>query len=180
VSSIGDVDELLDVLARTDASDDGEGLSMLAHSLQCATRLDQCAPDDVELVVAGLVHDLGTILEPGQPLTHARTGADAIERLLGPRVARLVQHHDQAKRYLVTVEPSYLDALSEQSVATLAVQGGPMDAAERTAFEATPDYDACIALRIADDAAKIPGRAVPPLEDWRAVLEECARAVRQR
>jgi predicted HD phosphohydrolase len=171
---IADVDALLDVLERGRAADDGEGLDLLAHSLQCAANLATIAPDDVELQVAGLVHDLGTILEPGRPDTHARTGGDAIASLLGARIAALVAHHDEAKRYLVTVEPEYRERLSAQSITTLAAQGGVLDDAERAAFERRADVDACVTLRRADDDAKVPGLAVPPLEHWRGALAACA------
>jgi predicted HD phosphohydrolase len=171
---ITDIDTLLDVLERGRAADDGEGLDLLAHSLQCAVNLAHVAPDDVELQVAGLVHDLGTILEPGRPETHARTGGDAIAALLGARVAGLVAHHDEAKRYLVTVEPEYRARLSAQSIATLAVQGGVLDDSERTAFERRSDVEACVTLRRADDDAKALGLAVPPLAHWRRALVACA------
>jgi predicted HD phosphohydrolase len=171
---IEDVDALIAALAQGASADDDEGLDLLAHSLQCAANLSRTAPDDAQLQVAGLVHDLGTILEPGHPESHARTGGDAVRTLLGDRVADLVAHHDVAKRYLVTVDAKYRERLSPQSVVTLAVQGGVLDDAERATFEARPDVDACVALRRADDAAKVPGRAVPPLEHWRRTLEECA------
>jgi predicted HD phosphohydrolase len=174
VKGIHDVDALLAVLARGAACDDGEGLDLLAHSLQCAANLASVAPADTELQVAGLVHDLGTILEPGHPDSHARTGGDAVRALLGDRVAELVAHHDEAKRYLVTVDPTYREQLSPQSVATLAVQGGVLDERERNAFEARGDAVECVTLRRADDAAKVPGRASAPLEDWRGALEACA------
>jgi predicted HD phosphohydrolase len=167
VTAITDVESLFAVLARPDATDDGEGVTMLAHHLQTVAQLALDAPVDRELQLAGLVHDIGTIIEPGQPLTHARTGAERVRALLGERVAELVAQHDQAKRYLVAVDPSYTNVLSEQSIATLLVQGGPMDAAERAAFEHQPDVDACLVLRRADDAAKVPGKDVPPLEHWR-------------
>ncbi len=169
-SIVPDVDALFDLLARPDATDDGEGVSMLAHHLQTVARLAIDAPDDRELQIAGLVHDLGTTLEPGRPLTHARTGADTVRALLGERVAALVAQHDQAKRYLVTVDADYLRVLSPQSIATLEVQGGPMDPTEVREFERRPDFEACVALRRADDDAKVPGKDVPPLTHWRATL----------
>jgi len=172
VSSVHDVDGLIETLARGASLDDGEGLDLLAHSLQCAENLAVASPDDDELQVAGLVHDLGTILEPGRPATHARTGGEAVRDLLGPRVADLVARHDVAKRYLVTTDPAYADELSAQSVATLAIQGGVLESAEVAAFEAAADFDACVTLRRADDAAKVPGRAVRGLDDWRSPLVE--------
>jgi predicted HD phosphohydrolase len=174
--SIDDVDALLAALARGAAADDDEGLDLLAHSLQCAANLSHTAPRDVQLQVAGLVHDLGTVLDPGHPESHARTGAEAVRGLLGDRVAGLVAHHDVAKRYLVTVDPTYRERLSPQSVVTLGVQGGELDDKDRTAFEARSDFNDCVKLRRADDAAKVPGRTVPQLEDWRDALDECAAA----
>ncbi len=180
MSTITDVDTLLAVVARHDAADDGEGLPMLEHHLQTAALLATDTPDDVELQVAGLVHDIGTILEPDTPLTHARTGGDAVRPVLGPRVAELVTQHDQAKRYLVTEEPAYARVLSAQSVATLEIQGGTMDAATRASFERHPDFAACVALRRADDAAKVADKPVPALSSWRDALEACAAVVRPR
>jgi predicted HD phosphohydrolase len=172
------VDDLFEVLTSGAARDDGEALDLLAHGLQCAALLAEQAPDDLELQVAGLVHDVGTVLEPSQPATHAATGADATAALLGRRVATLVGHHDHAKRYLVTTDPNYHGVLSPQSVVTLGEQGGPMDERERAAFEAGDDYDALVSLRRADDAAKVQGRLVPGLETWRAALETIAGAHR--
>jgi len=180
VSSIPDVATLFDVLATGARADDEEGLDLLAHSLQCAANLADAAPDDLELQVAGLVHDLGTMLEPGRPDSHARTGGDAVRELLGARVADLVTQHDQAKRYLVSAEPSYRECLSPQSVATLAVQGGGLDDRQRAQFEARPDFTSYVTLRRADDAAKVPGLDVAPLPAWRGLVETCAGAVRPR
>jgi predicted HD phosphohydrolase len=177
VNRIDDIDALLETLAGGATLDDGEGLDLLAHSLQCAANLAAASPDDVELQVAGLVHDLGTILEPGRPATHARTGGDAVRDLLGDRVAELVARHDLAKRYLVTTDPGYLAELSDQSVVTLGVQGGVLADDGRAAFEAATDFDACVTLRRADDAAKVPGRVVRGLDQWRPTLTELSRQV---
>jgi predicted HD phosphohydrolase len=169
-----DVDALLALLTAGRRQRDGEPVDLLAHARQCAAALAEAMPDDPQLVAAGLVHDLGTVLAPGRPATHARTGADAVRALLGTRVADLVGGHDLAKRYLVTVDARYRDRLSARSVATLRSQGGLLDPDERTAFEARPDADALVALRRADDAAKVPGLAVPELDHWRDLLEQVA------
>lgn len=174
VEPFGDVDELTAMLAAGASGTDGEEVDALSHHLQCATLLAARAPDDVELQVAGLVHDVASTVWPGRPATHARAGGALIEPLLGRRVAWLVAHHDEAKRYLVTTEPDYRDRLSPTSVLTLEAQGGLLDEEERVALAAAADLDALLALRRADDDAKVPGRAVPALDTWRARLDEVA------
>ena len=176
---LDDVDALIAVLEAGTTESDGEALDALAHHLQCAALLAERAPDDIELQIAGLVHDIASTVWPGRPKTHARAGAALVEPLLGPRVAWLVAHHDQAKRYLVTTEPEYRARLSETSVMTLEAQGGVMRDDERGALETAPDLDAVLVLRRADDDAKVPGKNVPDLDAWQGALEEVANNCRQ-
>ncbi|HEY5011489.1 MAG TPA: HD domain-containing protein [Acidimicrobiia bacterium] len=171
---IESVDALLAVLEAGSAHDDEEDVDLLAHALQCAHWLRVAAPDDVELQIAGLVHDIGTALVPDAPERHAQIGAAAVRPLLGARVARLVAGHAEAKRYLVAVDASYRDALSERSVVTLAAQGGPLSERAAEAFARGRDAEALVALRHADDAAKIAGAVVDGLASWRPALTALA------
>jgi predicted HD phosphohydrolase len=164
------LDALLDLLAASAKHADEEDVDLLAHALQCAQRLREVAPDDVELQVAGLVHDVGTALVPDAPDRHARIGADVVRPLLGARVARLVGGHAEAKRYLVAVDAEYRSSLSARSIVTLAAQGGPLDERAAVAFARGRDAEALVELRKADDAAKVPGAAVDGLESWRGPL----------
>jgi predicted HD phosphohydrolase len=142
--------------------------SELDHGLQCAALLERTRPDDDELQVAGLVHDLAHPWDgPGQP-RHAAMGAAAVKVLLGERVAALVRGHVPAKRYLVAVNPDYSALLSPDSVMTLAEQGGAMRASEVRDFEAQEHWEAMVDLRVADEAAKVGGAVVPGLGHWRA------------
>lgn len=150
----------------------GDPVDILDHDRQCAELLRQTHPGDEELQVAGLVHDIGHHLRPGDDAGHGVTGADAVRGLLGARVARLVELHVVAKRYLAATDRTH--ALSESSRRTLLAQGGPMDDAEIAAFRADPEFAAAIALRRADDAGKVVGLRVAPLEDWRPVVERVA------
>jgi predicted HD phosphohydrolase len=152
-----------------------ERVDQLAHALQCAHELRLVAPDDVELQVAGLVHDIGRLLAPGDDTGHGRSGATAVGALLGDRVARLVELHVPAKRYLVSTDRSYRARLSPVSTLTLDRQGGDMTADEMAAFAGDPFTDAAVVLRRADEAAKRPGRDVPPLDTWRSALDRTAR-----
>ena len=168
----GTVDELLTVL---DDRRGGDVVTALDHHLQCAALLALDAPGDVELQVAGLVHDVASSVQPRPSGDHAAAGADLVRGLLGDRVADLVAGHVEAKRYLVTVEPAYRFVLSENSTATLARQGEAMGAGELTAFERAPLREDWVRLRRADDRAKVIGAAVPGLAHWRPKLEGLAR-----
>lgn len=153
-------------------SDEGLDMTEIDHGLQCACELKLAAPDDVELQVAGLVHDV----DHGRVhiRDHAWSGAEAVRHILGDRIAELVGLHVEAKRWLVTHEPAYRARLSPVSLQTLALQGGDFTAAESAAFEAFPHWRAALDLRRADDRAKTPGRQVPGLETWLPALREAA------
>ena len=166
-------DDLVALLARGAERADEEHLDLLAHSLQCAALLAARRPDDRELQLAGLVHDVGTILRPDEPERHAQTGAAAIAPLLGRRVAWLVSWHADAKRYLVTTDPTYRARLSPRSIVTLEAQGGLMDETGVAALGAAPDLDALLELRRADDDAKVPDAVVPGLDHY---VEDLRRA----
>ncbi len=152
--------------------DDGDPLPVLDHGLQCAALLAQQFPDDEELQVAGLVHDVGHRLAPGASAAHGVIAADAVRSLLGPRVAALVELHVPAKRYLVTVDPSYRDGLSDGSTISLARQGGALSDGERTALEANPFLADALELRRCDERAKVVGLEVDGLKRWRPVIEQ--------
>ena len=165
------VDELCAVLVDERG---GDVITALAHALQCGWKLTNECPDDVELQVAGLVHDIASSLEPRPRGDHAEIGASLVRPVLGDRVADLVGGHVMAKRYLVTTDATYRASLSAESTRTLELQGDVLSDAERTAFEASALADDWVQLRRADEHAKVPGLAVPDLETWRARLDALA------
>ena len=164
--------QLLEALGSV-PSEDIDGLSELDHGLQCAHRLARRRPLDIELQLAGLVHDVGHQFGPDD--RHGDIGGDLVRPLLGERVAALVAAHVPAKRYLVATDTRYARRLSSISSATLTVQGGPLVEAEAVAFRALPCFEDAIELRRADDGGKVPGRKVPGLERWVEPLVERAK-----
>ena len=161
-------------LATTESAESA-GFFELEHGLQCAALLKGSDPDDVELQVAGLIHDLAHPWDgPGQPF-HATMGADAVRGLLGERVASLIEGHVPAKRYLVSTRPEYRALLSADSVMTLEAQGGDLSSDDIARFESTPHWRAMVALRVADDAAKDPTAVVPGLETWEVAIHSLGR-----
>ena len=100
----------------------GAAVSQLDHALQTAALLRHRYPDDPELAVAGLVHDVGHLLPGVGDAAHAPAGAVAVRAVLGARVAGLVALHVEAKRYLVATEPGYGGELAARQ---RGVAGGP-------------------------------------------------------
>ncbi|HEY2215225.1 MAG TPA: HD domain-containing protein [Acidimicrobiales bacterium] len=144
--------------------------SQLDHAIQTAAQLKQWAPDDEELQVAGLVHDIGQLMEGVGDVDHPAAGAAAVRQALGQRVAQLVALHVEAKRYLVAKEGQYNAALAADSVASLALQGGPMLPSETTNFEQNPHFADAVLLRRADESAKIEGLQVAALGQWMEIV----------
>jgi predicted HD phosphohydrolase len=170
-----DVDDLLGLLATGRRVFDEPNVDALAHALQCGAILRVEYPHDLELAVAGLVHDISDVADPTDHRDHDRRGAALVEPLLGARVAKLVGAHVDAKRYLVATEPAYRSQLSLRSVETLAEQGDALD--EQALAELRADFDlaAILALRRADERAKDPSAQVAALDTWRPLLERVAR-----
>ncbi|MFC9842241.1 HD domain-containing protein [Streptomyces sp. NPDC060223] len=168
------VEELMDLLHACRGAWDtpdrsGDPVDLHDHALQTAALLRRGHPADKELQVAGLVHDIGHLLRPGEDAGHADLAAEAVQPLLGERVSRLVRLHVAAKRYLATTSPGR--GLSAQSALTLAVQGGAMTPLEAASFERDPYAEDAVTLRQADDAGKVVGLDAGVMEDWRTVLE---------
>jgi predicted HD phosphohydrolase len=173
------VDEVLERLAASDGVFDslgelGDPIDILAHSLQCAYELEQLAPDDTELQVAGLVHDLGHVLGDLHTVDHGEVGGAWVEPLLGERVARLTVLHVPAKRYLVATDAGYAAELSDGSALSLEFQGGAMTPDEAAGFAADPHGPDAATLRRADEAAKVIGREVPGLDHWAPAVQAVA------
>ena len=151
----------------------GEPVSQLEHMWQAAALAEADGYED-EVVLAAFFHDLGHLCAHGSDapsmdgygaVDHERLGADYLRaRGFSERLARLVESHVLAKRYLTHKHPEYLRRLSPASQATLAFQGGAMGAAEAAAFEQHPDADIIVRMRQWDDLAKEAHRPVGSLD----------------
>ncbi len=160
-----------------------EPVTALEHALQCA-QLAEWAGAPPSLVVAALLHDIGHFVGGAGAVAdteddaHERRALPWLGRAFGPEVTEPIRLHVAAKRYLVTADPAYAGLLSPASRHSLALQGGPMSNAECEAFEALPFAPDAALLRRWDDAAKTPGRPTPPLDWYRALVDErCALRV---
>ncbi len=151
-----------------------EIIDLVEHGFQCAEQLELRGCDD-EMVVAGLLHDLGD--GRVSALEHASFAADLVRPLFGDRVAWLIAAHADAKRYLCTTDRPYFDTLSPTSQRTMMEQGGFMSPEEVAAFDAHPWVEDALTLRLCDDAAKRPDYLVENPERFLITLERLAGAV---
>ncbi|HEX4090497.1 MAG TPA: HD domain-containing protein [Trebonia sp.] len=181
------VDAIAELFASEGAADYlGEPVTVAAHLLQ-AGALAQAAGEPPALVAAALLHDVGHLrgadakaeaivlsgreLMAGTDNNHGERGAQWLAAQRFPAaVTEPIRLHVAAKRYLCATEPAYFGQLSEASVYTLAVQGGPMTDEEARAFEREPHAADAIAVRRWDDQAKDPAAEVPELDHYRGLL----------
>ncbi|WP_426218396.1 phosphonate degradation HD-domain oxygenase [Pseudomonas sp. DWRC2-2] len=139
----------------------GEPVSQIEHMSQAA-QLAMAEGFDDEVVLAAFFHDIGHICGQGGEnmggygvVSHERLGADYLRRAgFSERMAKLVEYHVQAKRYLTFSQPDYYARLSEASRRTLAYQGGVMSAEEAQLFEQDPLYTVSLRMRHWDEQAK--------------------------
>ena len=169
-----------DIVARRGADSYlGEPVTIGQHMLQAAYLAETEAAGD-ELVAAALLHDIGhytgefgeDYIEQGVDNHHDEAGAQVLERFFPPLVTECVRLHVAAKRFLCATDPSYFDKLSDASVKTLALQGGPMSTAEVEEFRGNPYFNEAVRVRLWDEAAKDPEMSVPGFEHYARLLQQ--------
>lgn len=164
-------DEIIHLLISNGASEYiGEPVTKLEHMVQSAEiAAEKGLPED--LVIAALLHDIGHICEPTTSLNdmnglglldHELLGATYLQaRGFSDQVIQSVAMHVPAKRYLCYKDPAYLSLLSDASLKTLDLQGGPMSEIEANLFEQNPFLQDILAIRRIDEEAKIPNKDLP-------------------
>ncbi|MGY2112312.1 HD domain-containing protein [Nocardia gipuzkoensis] len=174
-ASIEDIAVLLDRFGGVEEPMAGDIPAVLvSHGVQCAELLSVRYPEDIELQLAGLLHDIGLLLVPGDELGHPRHAADYVRHLFGHRVAGIIALHVDAQRYLEATAENYL--VTPPPTATFAEQPAPMSDAEIKAFLAQPLASAALSLREADDAAVDETRREHDLGTWIDLMERVSKA----
>ncbi|WP_298804102.1 HD domain-containing protein [uncultured Lentibacter sp.] len=146
----------------------GEPVTMAQHMLQGATlAAEQGLPEDI--IVATLLHDIGHFtsefgtfsMEDTEDRFHEEAGAQVLAAFFPSVVTDCVRYHVAAKRYLCATDPAYFERLSEASIHSLNLQGGPMSAEDIAGFEQNPNLAKIIQVRLLDDAGKHPTMQTP-------------------
>jgi len=160
----------------------GEPVSQIEHMCQCA-QLAEAAGGDDELILAAFFHDVGHLCEFAYPekkllymdgvgvVDHEKLGGTyLLSKGFSEKIAKLVQSHVEAKRYLTFKYPEYFNQLSEASIKTLAFQGGVMTAAEAAIFESDPLHEMYVQLRRWDEQAKEIAKPLPSLDRYKQMM----------
>jgi predicted HD phosphohydrolase len=138
-----------------------DDISVLDHSLQTADLLRHAFPDDLELQLAGLLHDIDSVIGC-HPSQHGLVGAEYLAPIFPDDLVGMIRLHVRAKRYLVSVDPEYRRRLSPDSDQMLEVQGLPMTDEQIRAFEA-------------DEQARRLGGRTSTLLSWVSALHEVSQ-----
>jgi len=178
------VDFLEDIFERRGGEEYlGEPVTMAEHMLQGATIAEKNGQSD-EIIVAALLHDIGHFtsefgtfsMDDTEDRFHEEAGAKVLEQFFPSIVTDCVRYHVAAKRYLCATKPTYFDRLSEASVHSLNLQGGPMDADEVAEFEKNPNLQQIVAVRYLDDAGKYPDMQTPKFAHFAPTVQRVVDA----
>lgn len=161
----------------------GEDVTMSEHMLQGAALAEKLGASD-EAIAAALLHDIGhytsefpaDAVAAGVDNHHDEAGAQVLEPFFPKKVVDCIRYHVAAKRYLCKVDAKYFDCLSDASVATLELQGGPMSEAEANKFAELPNIKEILQVRYWDDAGKIAGKKTPEFDHYLPLLEKLVKA----
>ncbi len=155
----------------------GEPVTVAEHMLQSAMLAERAkAPE--EIVAAALLHDIGHFTssfgtyspDDTEDRHHDDEGARLLAPYFPPVVVECVKLHVAAKRYLCATDPNYFAKLSQASVHSLSLQGGPMSKAEVAEFRQNLFHDEAVKVRIWDEQSKEPGALTPSFGHYAALL----------
>lgn len=161
----------------------GEPVTMAEHMLQGAHFAEQANESD-EIIVAALLHDIGHFtsefgmfsMDDVEDRHHEDAGADVLGKFFPQIVVDCVKYHVAAKRYLCATKPEYYNRLSEASVHSLNLQGGPMSESEVVEFEKNPNSKDIVKVRYLDDAGKIAGLVTKSFSDYAPIVQRIVDA----
>lgn len=156
----------------------GEPVTMAEHMLQGATIAEQNNQPEI-IIVSALLHDVGHFtsefgmfsMDDTEDRFHEDAGADILQDYFPTLVTDCVRYHVAAKRYLCATRPSYFDRLSEASIHSLNLQGGPMNESEAKEFEENPNLKEIIAVRFLDEAGKHSDMKTPSFSHFAPMVQ---------
>ncbi|MEP0941150.1 MAG: HD domain-containing protein [Rhizobiaceae bacterium] len=174
VAFLGDIFE-----RRGDEEYLGEPVTMAEHMLQSAHFAEEAGEPDI-VVVAALLHDIGHFtsefgmfsMDDTQDRYHETAGAEILETFFPTLVVDCVRHHVAAKRYLCATDTDYFNRLSDASVHSLNLQGGPMSTEEVAEFEKNENLQEIVRVRRYDDMGKLAEFQTKSFADYQPLVQQ--------
>ena len=126
---------------------------VLYHLLQVFDLAAQERPYDEEFLLAALLHDIGKGIDRED---HVGAALQALDGLITPRTAFLIEHHMLAQEY----------------------RAGTLGFKARKKLEAFEDFEDLMLLRELDDRGRVPGATVGTVDEALAFIRDLERANR--
>src|SRR5262245_33952861 len=123
---------------------------VLYHLLQVFDLARDERPWDEEFILAALLHDVGKGIDPAD---HVGAALQALDGLVTPRTAFLIENHMQAQEY----------------------RAGTLGFKARKRLEQSGDFDDLMLLRELDDRGRVPGATVPTVDEALDFLKQLER-----
>jgi len=121
------------------------------HSLQVFELARDERPWDEEFLLAALLHDVGKGIDP---YDHVAAGLQALDGLVTPRTAFLIENHMLAQAY----------------------KAGTLGHRQRVRLEAADDFEDALLLRELDTRGRVPGATVGTVDEALDYLKELERS----
>lgn len=178
--TLNDVNEVIELYEKYGSRDYiKENITQIEHAIQAAMSAEENG-DDVEMILAALLHDIGHLIEINSKekqmvdlgvINHEIVGRDyLLSKGFGQKIANLVGNHVKAKRYLITKFPQYYQKLSEASKQTFKFQKGLMNNEELREFKNDVWFVESLQIRGYDDQAKFKDIKIKPLSYYREMM----------
>src|SRR5438874_11446142 len=126
---------------------------VLYHLLQVFELAREERPWDEEFLLAALLHDVGKGIDPHD---HVAAALQALDGLITPRTAWLIENHMLAQEY----------------------RGGTLGHRQRVRLEASDDFEDLMLLRELDDRGRVSGATVGTVDEALDYLKELERSNR--
>src|SRR6056300_274832 len=154
----------------------GENVTIAYHKLQTTMLAEKYKYPD-KLIYTSLLHDYGHFLvkDPDKLVDqkidgeHESVGANYLRKFFPENIIEPILLHVEAKRFLAR-DHTYFKLLSEASIISLKLQGGPMIDDEIKQFKSKPYYQEAINLRRFDEGAKNPKVRSKKIEEYKELL----------
>ncbi len=165
----------------------GEPVTMAQHMLQGA-HLAEIAGEPEVTIVAALLHDIGHFtsefgmfsMNDTEDRYHEQAGATVLQPFFPSVVTDCVKHHVSAKRYLCATKPEYFQQLSDASVHSLNLQGGPMSPAEVQIFEQQENLQEIVKVRQFDDNGKVANLKTKSFAEYAPMVQRVVDSCRDQ